>query len=717
MLPSREVSVSTAPATDRGARALLLAAFGRLQLCCFGNRLLTVLLVFLGLGPALVARAQSAMFMGALVQPCSSSCPIGSGLPQGVAHDLQGNLWVSTQFGTGLTEILAVNGVLPVPPATSSGGTVASGDFLNAAGLAVDSAGDVWVADAGANAILEVVAVNGAIPSNPTVNTIISTGLNHPWGLAFDALGNLWFSDRGNGAIKEALAVSGMVPANPTVNVVSNNFELPEGVWVDAHGNVFVADPDGLGIYEMPGVAPPAASTPPANPTINLIATGFAFPDSVAVDSQGNAWVGDNGTGYFNEVVAVNGSIPANPVIIPFATWPTSPSGQEPIAITIDGQGNIFMAEWLESTEGIVSELTPAGYYGQVQAGAGTASSTLPTSNANVGLLFGFTASTTINAPAVYTQGFTGLDFTDLKSGTCTADGTSHQWLAGTYCTVAVQFKPLYPGTRLGAVQLTSGSSVLSTAVLSGDGVAPMINFGTIKSGSSYPSFRPQAAASFSFQNPENIAVDPNHNIYIADRNGCCIYEATAASNYQTINPVISTVNYPMTLGFDGAGDLIWDDRGSGQILEAVATNGSLGNSPPIVTLLGGITAPDATIIDTSGDVFFADEGYRGVRELVAVNGKIPANPTIRNIESTILTGTLAFDQYGNLFLTSSNPGCLYEISPVGGQIPTNATPQQIVCGLGIPEGLAVDAAGNIWESDFYNGLVEVQASNGAVSS
>ena len=712
MLPSREVGFFTALVTKRAAQALPLAASAQLRLRRVASRMLLALPVLLALGNA---QGQSTVFMGALVQPYSGSGAL-PGVYQGAARDLQGNLWVSTQFGTGLTEVQAVNGVLPVPPASPNPVTVASGKFSNPVGLAVDSAGDLWVADAGANAILELVAVSGVIPSNPTVTTIISTGLNRPWALAFDASGNLWFADRGNSAIKEALAVSGTVPANPTVNVVSNSFELPEGVAVDAHGNVFVADPDGNGIVEMPGVAPPAASTPPSTPTLKTIATGFTFPQSVAVDSQGNVWVADNQSGYFDEVVAVSGSIPANPVVIPFATWPTSPSEQEPAAISIDGQGDIFLVENLGSIQGIVSELTPTGIFGQVQAGTGSSTSPLPTVG-NRTLLFGFTASTTVNAPTVVTQGITGLDFTDLKSGTCTADGTSHSWLAGTYCTVAAKFVPLYPGTRLGAVILSSGSKVLNTVPLSGDGVAPMINFGFIQSGFYRPTSRPQVAASTSFQNPENIAVDPNHNIYIVDRNGCCIYEATAASNYQTVTTPVTTSNYPLTINIDGAGDLIWDDRGSGQILEAVATNGVLGSSPPIVTLLGSLSNLSSTLIDSQGDVFFSDQGFNGIRELVAVNGQIPANPTIRPIENTILTGAMAFDQYGNLYLTTGNPGCLYEISPVGGQIPANSTPQQIICGLGIPGGLAVDAAGNIWESDFYNGLVEIQATNGTVTA
>jgi len=706
MSTSREVCVFRALVTKRAAKALSLAALSLVRLRRSASGGLIALLIFLGFGPVY---GQTTIFMGALVQPCSGSCAL-PGLPQGVARDSHGNLWVATEGETGVTEILAVNGVLPVPPATPSTVTFANGIFSsNLAGLAFDAAGNLWVADLGFSLIDEIVAVNGVIPSNPTVNTIISTGLNRPWGLAFDASGNLWFSDRGNGAIKEAVAVSGTVPANPTVNVVSNTFEFPEGVWVDAHGNVFVADADSGDIYEMVGVAPPAASAPPATPTINTIATGFTSPQSVAVDSQGNVWVADNQSGYFDEVVAVGGSIPANPVIIPFATWPTSPSGQEPTALTIDPTGNIFLAEDLASTAGIVSELTPTGNFGQVQAGAGAPSSTLPTSG-NLELLFGFTATTTVNAPSVYTQGATGLDFTDLGSGTCTADGTSHQWLAGSYCTVATLFKPLYPGARLGSVQLSSGSTQLVAVPVYGDGVAPMINFGIVTSPGHYA---PSSSTQFSFQAGANVAVDPNHNIYVTAGNE--ILEATASSNYQTTTVVVAA-NSPQGLSLDGAGDLIWTDYGTGRILEVQAVNGVIPANPTPVALGSGWSVPWSTVIDGQGDVFVSDSALGGIYEIVAVNGVVSSSSTVRLVENTYPGLWTAFDSNGDLFFTSAyQNSCIEEIPAVGGQILSSTPIQQVYCSFGLPLTIAVDAAGNLWEADFYSGVSKVEAVNGVI--
>ena len=668
----------------------------------------------IGVSAALPAQGQSTNFMGALVQPCSGSCAL-PGLPQGVARDLQGNLWVSTQFGSGVTEVLAVNGVLPVPPATPSAVNVASGSFVNAEGLAFDSAGDLWVADEGANAIYEMVAISGSLPSNPTIKTIISTGISLPWSVAFDASGNLWFCDRNNNEIKEALAVSGSVPANPTINVVGSGFNSPQGVWVDALGNVFVADTQNGVIKEMVGVAPPAVSTPPATPTINTIATGFTFPESVAVDSQGDVWVADNQSGYFSEVVAVNGGIPANPVILPFATWPTSPSGQEPAAVTIDAAGDIFLGESLGSTNSIVSELTPSVNFGQTYVGEGASAQVLPTT-ANATLLFGSTGSVAAAfTPAVYTQGITGLDFaflsTQSKTNSCASLGASGL-SPGSVCTVDVTFTPLYPGKRLGAVQLNPASgAALATALLSGVGVAPLINFGIEPSPGVYA---PTTSTTFSFNAGTNVAVDPNHNLYV--NAGNAILEATAASSYQATNTVVAA-NSPNSVALDGAGDLIWTDYGSGQILEAVAVNGVIPANPTPVPLGSGWSVPWSSVVDPQGDVFVANTGNNpGLYEIVAVHGAVSSSSTVQLIENTYTPLWMAFDSSGNLYFTGQyQHACVYEIPAVGGQILASTPSQQVVCGFGLPLTIAIDAAGDLWEADFYSGVSKVEAVNGVI--
>ena len=690
MLPSRSACVLTASIQRCAAFKIPLAANPRISAA---SRLLAAAL-FLCLGPAMVLQAQTAIFMGELQQ-------IGAfqGGGYGTAVDSKGNVWSVDSSSDGVIELQAVNGI--VPP-NSAGVSVASGAFIAARGIAVDAAGDVFVADGGGNKVYEIVAVGGSIPSSPTIQAI-GSGFTTPWGLSFDSKGNLWVADRGNNAIKELVAVSGSIPVSPTINTVGSGFSEPEGVAIDASGDVFVADANNSEIKEMIAVS----GSIPASPTINVLGTGFSFPAGLAVDSKGDVFVSDSLNSTFKEMVAVGGSIPAvNPTILTLdpAFAGTSPS----YSVATDANNNVFFSESTPEGGVAVFELGQAGIFGQVNTGVGGLSTPVNIESRTLTFVFGFLSATTIQAPFVYTQGASGQDFNDTGAGTCDTNGTGYNYTVSTNadtCSVTVSFTPLYPGTRLGAVQLDELEvGKIASGPLTGVGVAPMINFG-IENGAAFtPSFTNQAATSFGFQNPENIAVDTKHNIYIADRNGNTIYKATAASSYQTLTTAVAA-NSPLAIALDGAGDLIWTDYGSAQILEAQAVNGALPASPTVNPVGTGVTwsSPGALALDGQGNVFIGD--VNGIREIVAVNGQLSGSSAVRLIESSINPSTLAFDSSGDLFLTPNGSNvCLDEIVAVNGQIPTAPTIKTVYCTLALPLGLAVDAAGNVWESDFYGG-------------
>ena len=104
-------------------------------------------------------------------------------------------------------------------------------DHVTPDGVAVDSAGNVYIADTGNNAIKEWVAASN------TVITLVSSGLYDPSGVAVDGSGNVYIADTGNNAIKEWLAAS-----NTVTMLVSSGLYYPLGVAVDGAGNVYIAD-------------------------------------------------------------------------------------------------------------------------------------------------------------------------------------------------------------------------------------------------------------------------------------------------------------------------------------------------------------------------------------------------------------------------------------------------------------------------------------------
>ena len=88
-----------------------------------------------------------------------------------------------------------------------------------------------------------------------TILTIGSGNFSFPGGVAVDTAGNVFVADFGNSAIKEVLAVGGSIPpGDPTVNTLGSGFAGPFGVAVDAFGNVFVADTQNNAVKEIPAL-------------------------------------------------------------------------------------------------------------------------------------------------------------------------------------------------------------------------------------------------------------------------------------------------------------------------------------------------------------------------------------------------------------------------------------------------------------------------------
>ncbi len=132
-------------------------------------------------------------------------------------------------------------------------GTAASFNFP--AGIAIDSKGNLYVADTG-NDLIRMISSSGTVttlagggPIGAVNGTGTAASFNSPVGVAIDASGNIYVADAGNNLIREispaglvsTLAGSGTASfANGTGTSASFNF--PNGVAVDASGNVYVAD-------------------------------------------------------------------------------------------------------------------------------------------------------------------------------------------------------------------------------------------------------------------------------------------------------------------------------------------------------------------------------------------------------------------------------------------------------------------------------------------
>jgi autotransporter-associated beta strand protein len=191
---------------------------------------------------------------------------------------------------------------------------VASG-LIYPAGVAVDSTGNVYIADYGNNAVKKWTVANN------TVTTLIASGLSYPMGVAVDGAGNAFIADTYNNAIKQWTAAS-----NTVTTLVSAGLSSPWGLAVDNAGNVYIADSGNNAIKKW---------TAANHSVTTLVAVGLSLPKGVAVDGAGNVYIADYGNNAIKEWSAANNTV----------TTVTATGLNRPRGVALDGAGNVYIAD------------------------------------------------------------------------------------------------------------------------------------------------------------------------------------------------------------------------------------------------------------------------------------------------------------------------------------------------------------------------------------
>jgi sugar lactone lactonase YvrE len=263
---------------------------------------------------------------------------LGSGfkLPYGVAVDSLGNVFVADTDNNAVKEIVAEGGVVSE---TSTVKTVGSG-FKGPEGVVVDKKGDVFVGDTYNSAVKEIIAVHGVVSSASTVITV-GSGFKYPGGVAVDGRGNVFVADTYNHAVKEIIAVDGVVSSTSTVKTVGSGFIYPGGVALDRNGNVFVACSGNGAVYEIMAVDGIVSSTS----TVNTVGSGFIRPEGVALDSSGNVFVSDWVNGTVKEIVAGTGGAAKGTVSSASTVMVVGSGFNKPEGLAVDGSGNVLVAD------------------------------------------------------------------------------------------------------------------------------------------------------------------------------------------------------------------------------------------------------------------------------------------------------------------------------------------------------------------------------------
>lgn len=276
---------------------------------------------FARLGAAMVL----ATFLACPAQTQTQTALLPLVLPSALVFDAQGNLYF-TETGNHIVRRFSVAGIVTTVAGNGTQGF--AGDYgpattaeLNSpSGLAMDTAGDLYIADSHNHRVRKVAANTG------TITTIVGTGvagfsgdggsatmarLDLPTSLAVDVAGNVYVADTDNHRVRRIAAGTGLittVAGNGVQAFAGDNgpataaaIDSPNGLAIDAGGNLYLADTHNGRVREVNGatgiittVAGSTALQAYGGDSGAATAAGLALPRGLTIDVEGNLYVADS---------------------------------------------------------------------------------------------------------------------------------------------------------------------------------------------------------------------------------------------------------------------------------------------------------------------------------------------------------------------------------------------------------------------------------------
>ncbi len=243
--------------------------------------------------------------------PATTLAASGLHAPTGVAVDGAGNVYIADSENNAIRKWTASNNIVT---------TVTTNGLSSPAAVAVDGAGNVYIANTYSNAITIWTA------SNNTVTTLISSGLSHPFGVAVDGAGNVYIADTLNSAIKEWTTAS-----NTVTTLVSNGLTHPFNVALDRAGNVYIADFGSNAVRKLSMGSNTVMTT--------VVSNGLSSPAGVAVDGAGNVYIADSGNNAIKKWTAASNTV----------TTLVSNGLSYPFNVAADDRGDVYVADTLNN--------------------------------------------------------------------------------------------------------------------------------------------------------------------------------------------------------------------------------------------------------------------------------------------------------------------------------------------------------------------------------
>jgi trimeric autotransporter adhesin len=650
-------------------------------------------------------------------------------------------------------------------PSSANGGSAVKAWLGSVGGLAVDASGNVIIADSDTSLVWVVAASTGTFYGQAMtaghIYTVAGDGtsgysgdgvpatsaeLNSPQGVAVDPAGNLVIADVDNDRVRVVAASTGTfygqaMTAGDIYTVAGDGVlgysgdggpatsaELsgPEGVAVDPAGNLVIADSGNnvlrvvaasTGTFYGQAMTAGDIYTVAGDGTAGYSGDGgpaaaaeLSLPQGVAVDAAGNLVIGDSGNERVRVVAASTGTfygqaMTAGDIYTVAGDGTRGYSGNGgpaasaelnvPAGVAVDAAGNLVIGDSGNDRVRVVAASTGT-FYGQAMtagdiytvAGDGTHKS-----SGNGGLA--------VNAELAHAP-ISGASDVAVDSGNYVVVQNNRAWFicetAGTYFGRAMTAGDIYSVAGDGAV----GNS--------GDG---------------------GPAASAELNSPSGVAVDPAGNLVIADSKnnrvqvvaastGTFYGQAMTAGDIYTVagdgtkgysgdgGPATSAqLRAPQGVAFDGAGNLVIADAGNYRVRVVAASTGTFYGQ--------AMTAGDIYTVAGDGTAAYSGDGGPATTA-----GMSPAYVAVDAAGNLIISDSEISPQSFRVRVVAASTGTFYGQAMTAGDIYTvagdgrpgysgNGGPATSAT-LDMPEGVAVDASGNLIIADTGNSRVRVVA-------
>jgi uncharacterized protein (TIGR03437 family) len=614
--------------------------------------------------------------------------------PQSVVADGAGNIYIGDN-GNG--RIRVVNSI----------GTIKTFAFGTAANMKIDSTGNIYASD-GVSLVYKI------LPNGDTTvfagstqgysgddGPATSAELNGPNGVAVDALGDVFVADTYNNVVREitpdgkihTIAGNGTAAFGGSgIPAISSPLAYPYGVEVDAAGNVYIAEEYRIRKFSPNGLINTIAGYG-LSPVDGLaIDTAIGPMVALAVDKSSNLYLADAG---YNMVrmITPSGNITTlagsqTPGFAGDGTYGVKALLNGPSGLSVDSHGNVYIADELNHR---IRELTAAGFMSTIAGSTHYAGDSGP---ATAALLHRPEQAVTDSAGNVY------ISDTDNN-----------------------------------AIRKVDTKGVITTIAGNGN-----CNYG----GDLGP------AVSASLCVPEGLAFDSSGNLYIADYGNCVVRRidtkgiiTTAVGNgtcaANSGGNTVTTVSFqgPYGLTFDSSGSLYISDSVENRVTAVLF--GQVSNpSPPSTRTFpfagtgaagsggdGGLSGsaalngPTAVVSGPDGAIYIADSGNNRIRKVVPTISGYPGLISSVSFggKSSSLSNPrgLLVDASNNLYVAWQDSDVVTKTTPSGLTSTLAGTGADGFSGDGGlapsatfsgPAGLSADAAGNIYVADFFNSRV-----------